>query len=97
MSPGNLYFRFFTASRVSAESEARRVCVEERPGRGRTGLARGCGQHGADGADGGIEGIRCVPSVSALPEAPDLVLVAVPAAPADRARRPAPGRHRCAA
>jgi acyl-CoA synthetase (NDP forming)/GNAT superfamily N-acetyltransferase len=33
MSPDNLYFRFFTASRVSAEHEARRVCLEDNPGR----------------------------------------------------------------
>jgi acyl-CoA synthetase (NDP forming)/GNAT superfamily N-acetyltransferase len=32
MSPENLYFRFFSGSRVSAEQEARRVCVEGRPG-----------------------------------------------------------------
>jgi len=32
MSPGNLYFRFFSASRVSAEREARRVCLDDRPG-----------------------------------------------------------------
>jgi len=32
MSPENLYFRFFSASRVSAEWEARRVCLEGRPG-----------------------------------------------------------------
>ena len=32
MSPDNLYFRFFTASRVSAEREARRVCQEGNPG-----------------------------------------------------------------
>ena len=32
MSPENLYFRFFSASRVSAEQEARRVCLEGRPG-----------------------------------------------------------------
>jgi len=32
MSPDNLYFRFFSASRVSAEREARRVCAEDRPG-----------------------------------------------------------------
>ena len=32
MSPQNLYFRFFSASRVSAEREARRVCLEGRPG-----------------------------------------------------------------
>jgi acyl-CoA synthetase (NDP forming)/GNAT superfamily N-acetyltransferase len=31
MSPENLYFRFFSASRVSAEREARRVCLEDRP------------------------------------------------------------------
>ena len=32
MSPDNLYFRFFSASRVSAEREAQRVCLEARPG-----------------------------------------------------------------
>ena len=32
MSPQNLYFRFFSASRVSAEREAQRVCLEGRPG-----------------------------------------------------------------
>ncbi len=32
MSPDNLYFRFFSASRVSAEREARRVCLEGDPG-----------------------------------------------------------------
>ncbi|HEY1322982.1 MAG TPA: GNAT family N-acetyltransferase [Streptosporangiaceae bacterium] len=32
MSPDNLYFRFFTASRMSAEYEARRVCAEGKPG-----------------------------------------------------------------
>ena len=32
MSPENLYFRFFSASRVSAEHEARRVCADDRPG-----------------------------------------------------------------
>ena len=32
MSPENLYFRFFSASRVSAEREARRVCADDRPG-----------------------------------------------------------------
>ena len=32
MSPDNLYFRFFSASQVSAEREARRVCLEGRPG-----------------------------------------------------------------
>ena len=32
MSPDNLYFRFLTASRVSAEHEARRVCQEGNPG-----------------------------------------------------------------
>ena len=32
MLPENLYFRFFSASRVSAEREARRVCLEGRPG-----------------------------------------------------------------
>ena len=33
MSPGNLYFRFFSASKASAEREARRVCLEGGPGR----------------------------------------------------------------
>ena len=32
MSPDNLYFRFFSASRVSAEREARRVCRQDDPG-----------------------------------------------------------------
>jgi GNAT superfamily N-acetyltransferase/predicted CoA-binding protein len=32
MSPDNLYFRFLTAGRVSAEREARRVCLESNPG-----------------------------------------------------------------
>ena len=32
MSPDNLYFRFFSASRASAEREARRVCLEGVPG-----------------------------------------------------------------
>ena len=32
MSPDNLYFRFFSASRASAEHEARRVCLEGGPG-----------------------------------------------------------------
>jgi len=32
MSPENLYFRFFSLSRVSAEWEARRVCLDNRPG-----------------------------------------------------------------
>ena len=32
MSPENLYFRFFSVSRVSAEREARRVCLEGGPG-----------------------------------------------------------------
>ena len=32
MSLESLYFRFFSASRVSAEREARRVCLEGRPG-----------------------------------------------------------------
>ena len=32
MSPDNLYFRFFSASQVSAEREARRVCLEGGPG-----------------------------------------------------------------
>ena len=31
MSPENLYFRFFSVSRVSAEREARRVCLDDRP------------------------------------------------------------------
>ncbi len=34
MSPDNLYFRFFSASRASAEREARRVCLEGGPGLG---------------------------------------------------------------
>ena len=34
MSPGNLYFRFFTTSRVAAEREARRVCREAGPDHG---------------------------------------------------------------
>ena len=34
MSPDNLYFRFFGASRTSAEREARRVCLEGGPGLG---------------------------------------------------------------
>ena len=33
MSTENLYFRFFRASRVSAEREARRVCLDDRPGK----------------------------------------------------------------
>ena len=33
MSQENLYFRFFSASRVSAEREARRVCLDDHPGR----------------------------------------------------------------
>ena len=33
MSPDNLYFRFFSASRSSAEWEARRVCLRDDPGR----------------------------------------------------------------
>ena len=32
MSPDNLYFRFFSASRASAEWEARRLCLEGGPG-----------------------------------------------------------------
>ena len=32
MSQDNLYFRFFSASRVSAEREARRVCLDDHPG-----------------------------------------------------------------
>jgi len=32
MSPDNLYFRFFSASKASAEREARRVCLEGGPG-----------------------------------------------------------------
>ena len=32
MSPENLYFRFFSASRVSAEREAYRVCLDDHPG-----------------------------------------------------------------
>jgi acyl-CoA synthetase (NDP forming)/GNAT superfamily N-acetyltransferase len=32
MSPDNLYFRFFSASRVSAEREARRISLEDRQG-----------------------------------------------------------------
>jgi acyl-CoA synthetase (NDP forming)/GNAT superfamily N-acetyltransferase len=32
MSPDNLYFRFFSASRASAEREARRLCLEGVPG-----------------------------------------------------------------
>ena len=32
MSPDNLYFRFFSASQVSAEWEARRVCLDGGPG-----------------------------------------------------------------
>ncbi len=32
MSPQNLYFRFFSVSQVSPEWEARRVCLEGRPG-----------------------------------------------------------------
>ena len=34
MSPDNLYFRFFGASRAPAEREARRVCLEGGPGQG---------------------------------------------------------------
>jgi acyl-CoA synthetase (NDP forming)/GNAT superfamily N-acetyltransferase len=33
MSPDNLYFRFFSMSRASAEREARRVCLDGAPGR----------------------------------------------------------------
>ena len=32
MSTENLYFRFFSMSRVSSEREARRVCLDDRPG-----------------------------------------------------------------
>ena len=32
MSPENLYFRFFSASLVSAEREARRVCLDGQAG-----------------------------------------------------------------
>jgi acyl-CoA synthetase (NDP forming)/GNAT superfamily N-acetyltransferase len=32
MSPDNLYFRFFSASRVSADREAHRVCLDDRQG-----------------------------------------------------------------
>jgi acyl-CoA synthetase (NDP forming)/GNAT superfamily N-acetyltransferase len=32
MSPDDLYFRFFSASRVSAEREAHRVCLDDRQG-----------------------------------------------------------------
>jgi GNAT superfamily N-acetyltransferase len=32
MSPGNLYFRFFSASRVSPEREARRISLKDRQG-----------------------------------------------------------------
>jgi acyl-CoA synthetase (NDP forming)/GNAT superfamily N-acetyltransferase len=32
MSTENLYFRFFSASRVAAEREARRICLDDRPG-----------------------------------------------------------------
>jgi acyl-CoA synthetase (NDP forming)/GNAT superfamily N-acetyltransferase len=32
MSPDNLYFRFFSASRAAAELEARRVCLGDNPG-----------------------------------------------------------------
>jgi acyl-CoA synthetase (NDP forming)/GNAT superfamily N-acetyltransferase len=34
MSPDNLYFRFFSASRAAGEQEARRVCREAGPGHG---------------------------------------------------------------
>jgi acyl-CoA synthetase (NDP forming)/GNAT superfamily N-acetyltransferase len=34
MSPGNLYFRFFSVSRAAAEREARRVCREADPDHG---------------------------------------------------------------
>jgi len=33
MSPENAYFRFFSLSRTAAETEARRICREPRPGR----------------------------------------------------------------
>jgi acyl-CoA synthetase (NDP forming)/GNAT superfamily N-acetyltransferase len=33
MSPDNIYLRFFSFSRVSAEHEAERICGEEKPGR----------------------------------------------------------------
>ena len=33
MLPDNLYFRFFSMSEVSAEREARRICLDDRPGR----------------------------------------------------------------
>src|SRR5579859_973161 len=33
MSPDNTYLRFFNLSRLAAETEARRVCRESRPGR----------------------------------------------------------------
>ena len=42
MSPDNLYFRFFSASRASAEWEARRVCLGGRSGAG--GVARPAGR-----------------------------------------------------
>jgi acyl-CoA synthetase (NDP forming)/GNAT superfamily N-acetyltransferase len=33
MSPDNIYLRFFSFSRLSAQTEARRVCTDARPGR----------------------------------------------------------------
>jgi Acetyltransferase (GNAT) family len=33
MSPDNLYYRFFSMSKASAEHEARRICLDDRPGR----------------------------------------------------------------
>src|SRR5512142_3439888 len=33
MSPDNTYMRFFNVSRLSAETEARRICLDPRPGR----------------------------------------------------------------
>jgi acyl-CoA synthetase (NDP forming)/GNAT superfamily N-acetyltransferase len=33
MSPDNMYLRFFNISRLAAETEARRVCMDSRPGR----------------------------------------------------------------
>src|SRR2546423_14915189 len=32
MSPDNTYMRFFNVSRLSAETEARRICLDPRPG-----------------------------------------------------------------
>src|SRR5437868_6688089 len=32
MSPDNTYIRFFNVSRLSAETEARRICLDPRPG-----------------------------------------------------------------